>query len=51
VIRLLARLGIYRSPRVTRWAAVRHLDANDKRRREVIARNRADVRASLGVRG
>jgi hypothetical protein len=49
MIRLLRSL-FYRSPRVTRWAAVRHLDANDKRRREVIARNRADVRASLGGR-
>jgi hypothetical protein len=50
MIRLIRSL-FYRSPRVARWAAVRHLDANDKRRREVIARNRADVRASLGRRG
>jgi hypothetical protein len=49
MIRLIRSL-FYRSPRVTRWAAVRHLDANDKRRREVIARNRADVRASLGAK-
>jgi hypothetical protein len=49
MIRLIRSL-LYRSPRVTRWAAVRHLDANDKRRREVIARNRADVRASLGAK-
>lgn len=44
---LLARLGLYRSKRVARWAAVRHLDANDKRKREVIAQNRHDVMVSL----
>lgn len=43
----MPRLGLYRSKRVARWAAVRHLDANDKRKREVIAQNRHDVMVSL----
>lgn len=49
MIRLLRRF-FYRSPRVSRWRAVRHLDANDRRRREAIARNRAEVRASLAAK-
>lgn len=50
MIRLLARLGLYRSRRAARWHAVRHLDANDKRRRAVIAENRAAVVASLSAK-
>ena len=47
MIRILHRLGLIRTARTRRWNAVRHLDANDGRRREAIAQNRHDVMVIL----
>ena len=33
-----------------RWAAVKHLDANNATRRAVIAENKASVAAALGLK-